>query len=135
VTSASARVLQRAGLSGLFLCCALLLTAWTTGCEAAPLSLEVASAAPAFDQRTGETIITIVFTPPSARGFAEFTTQNVGKTVEFRIDGRAVMKPVIREPILGGRCQISGSFTTEQAADIARRLSAGTAKLEIEVAE
>jgi preprotein translocase subunit SecD len=74
-------------------------------------------------------------TEASARRFAELTTQNVGKTLAIRVDGRVLSKPVVREPILGGSGQISGGLTAEQARDIANRLASGAAKLEFEVAD
>ena len=63
---------------------------------------------------------------------AEMTQKNVGRTTEFRVDGRVVMKPVIREPLLAGVFEISGRFDMTEAKDIARKLSSG-AKIEIEV--
>jgi preprotein translocase subunit SecD len=42
------------------------------------------------------------------------------------------MRPVVREPILGGSGQISGMTSVEEARDIAARLSSGAAKLELE---
>ena len=53
--------------------------------------------------------------------------------MEIRVDGRTLMSPVIREAITGGSVQVSGNFTVEEAADIAGRLNAGTAKVEVEL--
>jgi preprotein translocase subunit SecD len=96
-----------------------------------PLLFDVAQANPGFDQRTNAPTVTFRFTPESARKFAQFTSENVGRAAEIRLDGKVLSRPVIREPILGGTGQISGSFTVEQARDLAARLAAGT-KLEIE---
>ena len=41
------------------------------------------------------------------------------------LDGKVLSSPVIREPILGGSGQISGSFTVEGANDLAILLRAG----------
>jgi preprotein translocase subunit SecD len=110
-----------------------LLIASIAAAGAEPLALEIASAQVSFDQRTSEPVVSYRLTDSSARRFAEFTAQNVGRKTEFRVDGRTVMTPVIREPILGGFGQISGGFNLDQAKDIAKRLSAGTAKVEIEL--
>jgi preprotein translocase subunit SecD len=99
-----------------------------------PLTLRITRAEVGYDQRTGERIIKIVFHEASKQLFADLTARNLGKAMELRVDGRAVVKSVIREPILGGSVQISGGFTVEQAREIAERLSAGAAKLEVEVA-
>src|SRR3569832_463538 len=41
------------------------------------------------------------------------------------LDGVVITDPVINEPILGGQANISGSFTTQSAADLAGLLRAG----------
>jgi preprotein translocase subunit SecD len=99
-----------------------------------PLALRVTRAEVAYDQRTGEPVVTMVFDEASRRLFADFTARNVGKAMELRVDGRAVMKPVIREPITGGVGQIAGGLTVQQAREMAERLASGTAKLEVEAA-
>jgi preprotein translocase subunit SecD len=100
---------------------------------AEPLHIEVASAERAYDQRTGEPVISFRMTASSARAFAELTRQNVGRKVAILIDGRMVIAPVIREPILGGSGQVSGHFSPEEAREIALRLSSSAAKMEIEI--
>ena len=105
----------------------------TLAAAADPLHIEVASAEAAYDQRTGEPVISFKMTPSSARAFAELTTQNVGRKAAILIDGRVVSAPVIREPILGGSGQVSGHFSAQEARDIALRLSSGAAKMEIEI--
>jgi preprotein translocase subunit SecD len=99
---------------------------------AEPLKLEVAHAILAFDQRTGEPVVSFTLTESSRRLFADFTAQNVGRKGAILVDGRVVTKPVIREPILGGAGQISGGFSVDEAKDIADRLSSGAAKMEVE---
>jgi preprotein translocase subunit SecD len=99
--------------------------------RAEPLIFDVAKAELAYDQRTSEPIVSFRFTADSARKFAEFTAQNIGRPAEIRVDGKALARPVIREPILGGAGQISGHFSEPEARNLAARLSAG-AKIEIE---
>lgn len=99
---------------------------------AEPLVLDVKEASAAFDQRINEPILLVALTPASQEAFGRFTTENVGRKTEVRIEGKVVMKPVIREPILGGRLQISG-IQIEEAHALARRLSAGNVKIEVEV--
>jgi SecD/SecF fusion protein len=98
---------------------------------AEPLVLDIAKAELAYDQRTGEPIVSFRFTPDSGQRFAEFTAQNVGHMTEIRVDGRALTRIVIREPILGGAGQISGHFSVPEAQGLAARLSTGT-QVEIE---
>ena len=127
---------KKAGLSGLFcnrLVAAICLLTITGAAVAAPLKVEVASVQAAYDQRTNEPVITFTMSDSSRKAFAELTRANVGRKLAIRIDGKTVSEPVIREPILGGAGQIAGRFTIQQARDIAARLSAGTAKLEVEI--
>ena len=100
-----------------------------------PLAIGLVRASPGFDQRTGEPIVTYVLTDASKRAFADLTAKNVGKPMEMRVDGRVVSKAVIREPILGGSGQISGSFNADEARALAERLSSGAGKFEVEVVE
>ena len=100
-----------------------------------PLAIGLVRASLGFDQRTGEPIVTYVLTDASKRAFADLTAKNVGKPMEKRVDGRVVSKAVIREPILGGSGQISGSFNADKARALAERLSSGAGKFEVEVVE
>ena len=54
--------------------------------------------------------------------------------MEFRIDGKVVMAPIIREPVLGGSMVILGNFTTEEVSEMVRKIQAG-ALIEVAVPE
>jgi preprotein translocase subunit SecD len=86
---------------------------------------DLVDAQPGFDQRSSEPIVSFRFNSAGARKFAEATQQNVGKPFAIVLDNKVISAPVIREPILGGSGQISGSFTVEQANDLAILLRAG----------
>ena len=76
---------------------------------------ELTNAQPSFDSRTNEPIIDFCFNNAGARKFGKFTQDHVGKPFAIVLDDKVISAPVIREPILGGRGQISGSFTPETA--------------------
>jgi preprotein translocase subunit SecD len=86
---------------------------------------DLTDAQPGFDQRTSEPIVTFRFNNNGARRFAQVTQENVGKPFAIVLDNEVISAPVIREPILGGSGQISGSFTVQQANDLAILLRAG----------
>ncbi|HTT48764.1 MAG TPA: protein translocase subunit SecD [Pseudolabrys sp.] len=86
---------------------------------------DLTDAQPGFDQRTSEPIVSFRFNTSGARKFAEVTQQNVGKPFAIVLDNEVISAPVIREPILGGSGQISGSFTVQSANDLAILLRAG----------
>src|SRR5690606_30842406 len=80
---------------------------------------DLADAQTAFDQRTNEPIVNFRLTTAGGRAFAEVTQQNVGRLFAIVLDEKVISAPQIREPILGGSGQISGSFTVESANDLA----------------
>ena len=86
---------------------------------------DLTDAQPGFDQRTNEPIVSFRFNTSGARKFAQVTQENVGKPFAIVLDNQVISAPVIREPILGGSGQISGSFTVESANDLAILLRAG----------
>jgi preprotein translocase subunit SecD len=90
---------------------------------------------PGFDQRTNEPIVTFRFNNNGARRFADATRQNVGRPFAIVLDNEVISAPVIREPILGGSGQISGSFTVQQANDLAILLRAGALPAPLNVIE
>jgi preprotein translocase subunit SecD len=86
---------------------------------------DLTDAQPGFDQRTSEPIVSFRFNTSGARKFAQVTQENVGKPFAIVLDNQVISAPVIREPILGGSGQISGSFTVQSANDLAILLRAG----------
>jgi preprotein translocase subunit SecD len=86
---------------------------------------DLTDAQPGFDQRTNEPIVSFRFNTSGARKFAQVTQENVGKPFAIVLDNEVISAPVIREPILGGSGQISGSFTVQSANDLAILLRAG----------
>src|SRR5262249_27427888 len=63
-----------------------------------------------------------------ARGgklFGDVTTQSVGRNLAIVLDGYVESAPVIREPITGGRGQITGRFDMAEAQDLANVLRNG----------
>jgi preprotein translocase subunit SecD len=86
---------------------------------------DLADAQPGFDQRTNEPIVSFRFNGNGARRFAATTQENVGRPFAIVLDNQVISAPVIREPILGGAGQISGSFTAQTATELAVLLRAG----------
>ena len=129
---------KKAGLSGLFhrtAITATFLVALSSAAVTEPLTIELTIVEPGLDQRTKQPLISFKMTPQSTRLFAELTTKNVGRKMEVRIDGKTVMAPVIREPILGGSGQVTSDWTLRETKDIADRLSAGKSKIEFEIVD
>jgi preprotein translocase subunit SecD len=124
----------KAGSSGLFCCALLTLVLLAPAAVAEPLTVEgTFVVASALDERTKAPIVSLKLPQASARLFAEFTSKNVGRKMEIRVGGKAVIATVIREPILGGSLQISdGSWTIGKVRELAELLD-GSGKIEFEV--
>lgn len=78
-----------------------------------------------FDQTTYQPLISLQFNEEGAKLFEEITGKNVGKPLAIYIDGSPISVPVVQEKISGGKAQITGSFTPEEARTLARNLNAG----------
>jgi preprotein translocase subunit SecD len=72
-----------------------------------------------------EPYVSIEFDREGARRFERITSENVGKRLAIILDNTVYSAPVIRERISGGQAQITGSFTFEEARDLAIVLRAG----------
>jgi len=82
-------------------------------------------ATPGFDSRNGQPVVNFRFDAVGAKRFADVTMNNVNKPFAIVLDGKVISAPVIREPILGGRGQISGGFGVAEANDMSLLLRAG----------
>src|SRR5574340_1029980 len=89
----------------------------------------ISDAAPGFDQQTSEAVVHITLDGRGGRIFKQVTRENVGKRMAILLiekgQAEVITAPVIREEIGGGRVQISGSMTTQEANDVALLLRAG----------
>ena len=92
-------------------------------------------ASPARNSQTGEWVVNFVFDSAGTRRFAEVSTANVGHPFAIVLDNQVLTAPVIREPITGGRGQISGSFNAQSATDLALLLRAGALPAPLTVVE
>ncbi len=95
---------------------------------------DLVDAQPSFDQ-FGESVVSFRFNGRGARLFGQATQVNVNKRFAIVLDGKVLSAPVIREPILGGSGQISGSFTTDTANDLAVLLRAGALPAKLDTIE
>jgi preprotein translocase subunit SecD len=79
-----------------------------------------------FDQDYNEPYVAINFNSLGGSIFFDITKNNVDKRLAIVLDDHVYSAPVIREPIAGGRAQVTGSFTTEEAKILAIALRAGS---------
>ena len=87
-----------------------------------------------FDQHNMP-VVSTVFDASGARRFAKLTTEHVNERFAIVLDGKVLSAPVIREPIPGGRGQISGGFSLQGAKDLAVLLRSGALPAPLTVIE
>jgi len=80
-----------------------------------------------------EPYVSLNLTGRGGEVFGNITDKNVGKRMAIVLDEVVRSAPVIREKILGGQAQISGSFTHEEATDLAIVLRAGALPAPVEI--
>jgi len=85
--------------------------------------------------QSGQWVVNFEFDSVGAQKFANVTKANVGRPFAIVLDNKVISAPVIREPILGGRGQISGSFTVQDANDLAVLLRAGALPAPLTIVE
>jgi preprotein translocase subunit SecD len=95
---------------------------------------QLVSAKQGFDQ-DGRPVVEIGFNAAGAKKFGRTTQENVGKPFAIILDDKVISAPNINEPILGGRAQISGTFTVESANQLAVALASGKLPVKLNVIE
>ncbi len=71
---------------------------------------------------SNEPEIIVRFDDEGSKLFGEATTEHVHHQLAIVLDGELYSAPVIREPITGGSCQISGDFDLKEAFELASAL-------------
>jgi len=91
------------------------------------------------DSQAQQPAVHLTLDAKGARIFRDVTRDNVGKRMAILLfeknRGEVVTAPVIRGEIPGGQVQISGSMNSEEAADIALLLRAGSLAAPMEIIE
>lgn len=109
--------------------------AWiSTGLSGKDLSRAVLST----NSSNGEWVVDLEFNDKGTQKFADLTTQLVGKPMAIFFNGEVQSAPVIREPIIGGRAQISGGengFQYEEAKKMVDLLNAGALPVPAKIIE
>ena len=86
-----------------------------------------------FDQTTMKPMVLLQFNEEGAQLFGVLTEKNIGKFLPIYIDGILISAPTVQEKISGGKAQITGSFTVEEAQVLSRNLNAGALPVPIKL--
>lgn len=79
--------------------------------------------------------VSMNFNARGAKIFERVTEENIHKRLAIVLDGKCYSAPVIQDKIPGGRAQITGSFTQDEARDLAIVLRAGALPAPVNVLE
>lgn len=78
-----------------------------------------------FNQQTRQATVVLQFNDEGAKLFEKITKENVGKSIAIYLDGSPISAPTVRQAIVGGRAEITGNFTPQEAKELVGRLNSG----------
>jgi SecD/SecF fusion protein len=84
-------------------------------------------------QTSGERqyIVELELTKEGTTKFAEATEANVGKQIAIVYDGETISNPTVNEAITGGKAEINGMSSIEEAKNLASNIRIGSLSLEL----
>ena len=78
-----------------------------------------------FNQQTMASEILLEFNDQGAELFRQITAQNIGKRLAIFIDDILISAPNVNEEISGGKAQITGNFSPQEAREMVRNFNSG----------
>ena len=93
----------------------------------------VTKATSEFDNMQGQ-VVSMTMNDEGARQWSRITGQNIGHAIAIVLDDQVYSYPNVNSQIDGGRSQISGHFTVEEAGDLANVLESGKMVARVNVA-
>ncbi|MBQ6311432.1 MAG: protein translocase subunit SecDF [Bacteroidales bacterium] len=85
----------------------------------------ITDASISYREQGGYPCVSMAMNPEGARTWARITADNVNRCVAVVLDGMVYSYPNVNEPIEGGRSEISGRFSFEEATDLSNVLKSG----------
>lgn len=86
-----------------------------------------------FDPTTGTPQVSLQFNGDGTKLFAEITKRNLNKSVAIYLDGQPISIPTVQSEITTGEAVITGSFTLQEAKQLATNLNAGALPVPIKL--
>jgi len=87
------------------------------------------------ESQYNEPYVSLSFDARGARLFERITGENIEKRLAIVLDNNVYSAPVIRDRIAGGKAQITGSFSMDEAKDLAIVLRAGALPAPVKILE
>ncbi len=97
----------------------------TNKAKTALLDGDVISDARSDFNQQGQPVVSMVMQDEAARKWAKITGSNVGNSIAIVLDNVVYSAPTVNGEITGGRSEISGHFTVDEAKDLANILKSG----------
>jgi SecD/SecF fusion protein len=85
--------------------------------------------------RQNEQEVSMTMNAEGAKAWARLTKDNIGKSVAIVLDNMVYSAPNVNDEITGGRSQITGHFTPEEAKDLANVLKSGKMAASINIVQ
>jgi len=85
----------------------------------------VTDAVQTFGQFASSAEVSMEMNAEGAKQWKRLTAENIGKSVAIVLDGYVYSYPTVQAEIAGGRSQITGNFTVNEAKDLANILKSG----------
>lgn len=85
----------------------------------------VTNASVTYREQGGAPAVSMAMNPDGTRTWARLTADNIGKSIAIVLDGMVYSYPNVQTEISGGRSEITGNFTLEEATDLANVLNSG----------
>ncbi|MDE5750553.1 MAG: protein translocase subunit SecD, partial [Duncaniella sp.] len=86
-----------------------------------------------YDAMQGGNYVSMNMKPEAARQWARITAANIEKQVAIVLDDHVYSAPRVNSVIEGGRSQITGDFTTDEAKDLANVLKSGKMAAKVDI--
>ncbi len=96
---------------------------------------DLKNAQAATNQQNNQHVVNLEFSDEGGKKFADLTMKNVGRTIAILLDGEVLTAPNVREPILGGKAEITGQRTLEEAQQLAVLLRSGALPVKVNIIE
>ncbi|MEM7181249.1 MAG: protein translocase subunit SecD [Spirochaetota bacterium] len=96
---------------------------------------DLTDARPYYNPDTYNYSVSFSLTPNGTEKFFQLTKNNKGRNLAIVWGGKVVSNPRINDPIAGGRAEITGSFTNEEANRLSNVISEGALPIELTVLE
>ena len=94
---------------------------------------QVKEAISAYDSNNGGYFVSLTLTTEGATAFASATKEYLNKQISIWMDDSMISAPTVNAQITDGKAIITGSFTAEESAKLARQINSGSLPFKLSV--